>query len=257
VLYDAWLAARRRHPAIVVLTGDAGLGKTTLTNAFVSNCQLEGAVVARAQAYDAERELPFAILAELVRQLAMQRAIGSADPEALSELSRLTPEVCSQFPGVPQPTEWAAEIVPLRLADAFLKTIIAAAEESPVVLVVDDLHAADNASAAILHLVARKLPTARLLMILAARSGELRRSGTPGALASDPLIPVLRPLELEPLPDEAAARLVAAVREATQAGHPELPLLRILSAGRGNPLALELLTRESGLSPRSQDKTRS
>src|SRR5437879_2331538 len=82
-LYDAWLEVRRRTPRIMVVTGDPGVGKTTLTNAFVSTCQMEGAVVARAQAYDAERELPFAILAELIKQLTLQRAIGGADPEAL------------------------------------------------------------------------------------------------------------------------------------------------------------------------------
>src|SRR5256886_6598829 len=62
-LYDAWLEVRRRTPRIVVLIGDPGVGKTTLTNAFVSTCQMEGAAIARAQAYDAERELPFAVLA--------------------------------------------------------------------------------------------------------------------------------------------------------------------------------------------------
>src|SRR2546421_8484612 len=65
-LYDAWLEVRRRRPRIMVVTGDPGVGRTTLTNAFVSTCQMEGAVVARAQAYDAARELPFAILAELI-----------------------------------------------------------------------------------------------------------------------------------------------------------------------------------------------
>src|SRR5581483_11933641 len=122
-LYDAWSRVRRRHPCIFVLTGDAGIGKTTLTNAFMSSCQMEGAVVARAQAYDAERELPFAVLAELVRQLVAQRAIGSADPEALSEHSRISPDIFSVFPGVPKPQDWAAEAMPLRLADAFLKAI--------------------------------------------------------------------------------------------------------------------------------------
>src|SRR6266550_4051574 len=77
VLFDAWLEARRKSPRIVVVTSDPGVGKTTLVNAFASSCQMEGAVVARAQAYDAERELPFAVLGELVKQLATQRAIGS------------------------------------------------------------------------------------------------------------------------------------------------------------------------------------
>src|SRR5207248_1248913 len=77
-LYDAWLEVRRRTPRIVVLVGDPGVGKTTLTNAFVSTCQMEGAAIARAQAYDAERELPFAVLAELIKQLTLQREIGRA-----------------------------------------------------------------------------------------------------------------------------------------------------------------------------------
>src|SRR5713101_8372724 len=171
-LYDAWLAVRRREPRMVAILGDPGVGKTTLTNAFVSTCQMEGAVIARAQAYDAERELPFAVLAELVKQLTLQRAIGGADPEALSELTRVAPEVFTMFPGVPKPVEWAAEVIPLRLADCFLKAVQAATEESPLVLVVDDVHAADNATVAILHIVARKLPRTRLLVILTARAGR-------------------------------------------------------------------------------------
>ena len=80
-LYDAWLRVRRREPQIVVLLGDPGVGKTTLTNAFVSTCQMEGASIARAQAYEAERELPFGVLAELIKQLTLQRAIGARTPK--------------------------------------------------------------------------------------------------------------------------------------------------------------------------------
>src|SRR6185503_19263117 len=137
VLYDAWLEARRRLPRIVVVASDPGVGKTTLANAFASSCQMDGAVVVRAQAYDAERELPFAVLAELVKQLADQRVIGGADPEALSELTRISGEILRQFPGVPKPVEWAPELRPLRIADAFLKVITAAASDNPVLLVVD------------------------------------------------------------------------------------------------------------------------
>ena len=243
-LYDAWLEARRRTPRIIVLTGDPGVGKTTLTNAFLSTCQMEGAVVARAQAYDAERELPFAVLAELVKQLALQRAIGGADPEALAELTRVSPEIPRAFPGVPKPPDWSADVMPLRFADAFLKMVEAAAEESPLVVVVDDIHASDNASAAILHMVARKLPRTRLLLILTGRPSELRMAAAPAALVTDSTVEALRPLELEPLGPEAAARLVAAVATAGDASRGEPPTERILRASRGNPLAIELLTRE-------------
>ena len=243
-LYDAWLDVRRGAPRIVVLVGDPGVGKTTLTNAFVSTCQMEGAAIARAQAYDAERELPFAVLAELIKQLTLQRAIGGTDPEALSELTRVSPEIFSAFPGVPKPVEWAAEVIPLRLADGFLKAVEAGTEESPLVLVVDDIHAADNASAAILHIIARKLPHTRLLLILTARSNELRTVAAPSALASDSSIEAMRTLELEPFSATAAEQLVAAL--VTKAGGrvTDVPVPRILLAGNGNPLALELLTKE-------------
>jgi len=243
-LYDAWLDVRRGAPRIVVLVGDPGVGKTTLTNAFVSTCQMEGAAIARAQAYDAERELPFAVLAELIKQLTLQRAIGGTDPEALSELTRVSPEIFSAFPGVPKPVEWAAEVIPLRLADGFLKAVEAGTEESPLVLVVDDIHAADNASAAILHIIARKLPHTRLLLILTARSNELRTVAAPSALASDSSIEAMRTLELEPFSATAAEQLVAGL--VTKAGGrvADVPVPRILLAGNGNPLALELLTKE-------------
>src|SRR5262245_3709554 len=197
VLYDAWVEARRKSPRIVVVTGDPGVGKTTLVNAFAASCQMEGAVVARAQAYDAERELPFAVLGELVKQLATQRTIGSADPEALSELTRISSEILKAFPGVPKPVEWSPELMPLRIADALLKTVNAAAAESPVVLVIDDIHAADNASTAILHSVARKVSDSRILMILAGRTSELRLTEAPWLLASDQRIAGLRSLELD------------------------------------------------------------
>src|SRR5712692_265931 len=243
-LYDAWVDVRGGVPRMVVLTGDPGMGKTTLANAFASTCQMEGAVIARAQAYDAERELPFAVLAELVRQLTTQRAIGAAEPEALSELSRVSPEILQIFPGVPKPVDWSPEITPLRLADAFLKTVTAAAEESPLLLIVDDIHSADNATAAILHLVARKLGGTRVMVILTARPSELRVTAAPAALASDRSIAGMRALDLDPLPPEAGAALVARVLDGAGGGAAQPPTDRIVRASSGNPLALELLTKE-------------
>ncbi len=242
VLYDAWLEARRKSPRIVVVTSDPGVGKTTLVNAFASSCQMDGAVVARAQAYDAERELPFAVLGELVKQLATQRAIGGADPEALSELTRISSEILKAFPGVPKPVEWAPELMPLRIADALLKTVTAAAVDNPVLLVVDDIHAADNASTAILHSVARKLSDTRVLLVVTGRISELRFSGAPWAFTTDMSIESLCGLDLEVLSNDASERLINRLSSATARSAP--PVDRLMKSSGGNPLAIELLTRE-------------
>src|SRR3989442_12554901 len=240
VLRDACLEVRQRQPRVMVITGDPGLGKTTLTNTFAASCQMEGAVVARAQAYDAERDLPFAVLAELVKQLLQQRAIGGADPEALGELTRICGDVALAYPGVPKPLDWSPEVVPLRLADAFLKMVTAAAEESPGLLVVDDLHAADNPTVGILHVLARKMSAARALLVLTARTGGLRVTVAAASLASDQSIPALRQLELEPLGSAESSRMVMGLGQASS--RSAIPTDRLLKASRGNPFAIELLT---------------
>jgi DNA-binding SARP family transcriptional activator/tetratricopeptide (TPR) repeat protein len=242
LLSDAWHIVRRKSPRIIVVTSDPGVGKTTLVNAFAATCQMDGAVVARAQAYDAERDLPFSVLGELVKQLAMQRAIGGADPEALSELTRISSEIVRVFPGVPKPADWSPDLMPLRIADAFLKVITAASLDNPVLVVVDDVHAADNASTAILHSIARKLSEARVLLVLTGRRSELRLSGAPWALTSDTSISRMGTLDLDVLPSDAASMLIA--RFTSNAAIRKPPVERIMRAAGGNPLALELLTRE-------------
>jgi DNA-binding SARP family transcriptional activator/tetratricopeptide (TPR) repeat protein len=243
-LYDAWIDVRNNRPRVMVVLGDPGIGKTTLTNAFVSSCQMEGGIIARAQAYDAERELPYAVLAELVRQLTTQRSIGAAEPEALAELTRLCPDISTIFPGVPRPSEWPPEVVPLRLADAFTKAVTASADDIPVVLVVDDIHAADNASIAILHMLARKLTGLRVLMILTGRSGSLRRPSSAHALVTDGVIEGLGTVELDALSAESAAVLVARITARGVERWGDAPIEGIAHVGGGNPLALELLSRE-------------
>jgi DNA-binding SARP family transcriptional activator len=241
-LSDAWQHARRESPQIIVLTSDPGVGKTTLVNAFAASCQMEGAIIARAQAYDAERELPFAVLGELVKELADQGVIGGADPESLGELTRISPEIVKSFPGVPRPVDWSPELTPLRIADAFLKTIKAAAVDNPVILVVDDLHAADNASTAIIHSVARKITDTRVLIVLTARRSEMRLTRATWAFGSNVDIGSLQALDLQTLSDKSARHLVEMIHQTNQS--LALPVDRILKASGGNPLAIELLTHE-------------
>ena len=109
-------------------------------------------------------------------------------------------------------------------------------------LVVDDIHAADNASIAILHTVARKLAGVRVLMVLVGRINELRLSTAADALTSDEGLSGLITCQLDVLSNESAEMLVRTIGIASR--HSAPPVERILRAARGNPLAIELLTRE-------------
>jgi len=184
------------------------------------------------------------VVSELIRQLVTQRALAGADPEALSELSRIAPEILEAYPGVPKAAPSTPEVTSLRLSDAFLKAVTAASEETPLIVVVDDIHAADASSTAILHVASRKLSNARLLLVLTARRAELQTTDGPAALVSDGYLKWLQTIELEPLPAEMAEQVVRSHLGAGSEKHGTPPVARILHAANGNPLAIELLTRE-------------
>src|SRR5437899_5976182 len=118
--------------------------------------------------------------------------------------------------------------MPLRIADAFLKTVTAAAADTPVMLVVDDIHAADNASIAIIHTVARKLADVRVLIVLVGRISELRLSTAADALTSDEALSGLVTCQLDVLSNEAAEKLARQVRVTSDQINP--PVGRILKA---------------------------
>src|SRR3989454_1042541 len=104
--------------------------------------------------------------------------------------------------------------------------------------------ARDTASAATLARVARRLPRTGLRLILPGGPGGRGMAAARGGLVTDSTVEALGPLELEPLGPEAAVRLVAAVATGGDTSRGEPPTERILRASRGNPLAIELLTRE-------------
>ena len=63
--------------------------------------------------------------------------------------------------------------------------LTAMAEEHPVILVVDDLHYADDVSLAVLHLVMRRATNQSIMMLLLARPGELSQSPHASGLRTD------------------------------------------------------------------------
>ena len=74
---------------------------------------------------------------------------------------------------LPEPTESQGETARIRLTEAFHQMLTTIVEEHPVILVVDDLHLADEASLAVLHLVMRRAKGQTIMVLLIARPGEL------------------------------------------------------------------------------------
>src|SRR5258707_12838586 len=139
--------AQEGQPQAVLVTGEAGIGKTRLAREFVAWARAQGAGGVSGQAYEAGGRLPYQLLVEALRpRLEEENAPEDLlDGLWLAELSRILPEMRGRYPDLPAPTEdeLAAK---LRLFEAVARLLDALAQRAPLVLLLDDLHWVDGAS---------------------------------------------------------------------------------------------------------------
>jgi tetratricopeptide (TPR) repeat protein len=200
-LAGAWTAAAARRPSLLLVAGEAGIGKTRLIQEAAELARATGGLVAWTRCYQAERSLFLQPLTEAVRTavLALPPArLGVAAGDGAGTLAELVPEVRRLLD--PPPYQRApAELERRRFFEAVTGFFRGLAAQQPVLLVVDDLHQAGTSTLELLHFLARRLDRDRLLL------ATVRAEEAAEALAA--LADVARVLELGPLPPAAVAEL--------------------------------------------------
>lgn len=232
-LRSAWAIARSGRPAVVLVEGDAGSGKSRLTGDFARWVSTKGGTVLRARASEAGSRIPLAPIVELLHSVVDAPGVAGADPQWIGEVARLAPALAQRFPGVTtgQP---ATPIDRWRLFEGVAQLLIAAAEETPIAVFLDDLHWCDTDSCALLQFLVQRLDAAAVLWCATLTLGVGERDDTTvrleRALRSEATVLVLDPLEEDDvrllvqemghLPDPACAeRFAHRLHEAT-AGNP-------------------------------------
>jgi tetratricopeptide (TPR) repeat protein len=244
VLYEAWETVRRSERVHVVVLGDSGVGKTTLVDRFTAAASLEGAIVSRVQCYDIEREIPYSTVAGLVHGLIERpEALGTL-PEALAELSRIAPQLRHRFNAIPQPKDTQGETARIELTEALHQLLDALTESLPVILVVDDLHLADDASLAVLHLLLRRSLDQRTMLVLIARPGELALGSQAHLFREMAPRLAIQELEVHPLSEDDSSALLSELMVDTPVPPPKTVMKALLEAAAGYPMALELLAQD-------------
>ncbi|MGW4689167.1 ATP-binding protein [Streptomyces sp. NPDC004244] len=172
VLTDALGRAAGREPQALLVGGEAGVGKTRLTEEFLGEAARSGAVVAVGGCVEIGAEgLPFApfstALRTLHRLLPGELAAAAAGQE--DELARILPEL-GDTPRGPHDEESTA-----RLFELTARMLELLAADRTLVLVLEDLHWADTSTRHLLSYLFRTLTSGRLVLVATYRADDVHR----------------------------------------------------------------------------------
>ena len=144
------------QPQVVLLEGEAGIGKTCLAAAFLDWARAEGAVVLEGRAFKSYQRLSYQPLLDPLRTMLEQeldlRQLLSTT--WLAELSRLLPELRERYTDLHPPTVVEA-FDSSRFFEALARLLQAFAEQAPLLIFVDDLQWADAATLDVFQYLAR------------------------------------------------------------------------------------------------------
>ncbi len=204
-MLQVWRAvAAGGGPHVVMLRGEAGIGKTRLTEELLQWAARQGIATANARCYAAEGQLAYAPVTAWLRA----HPLAPLDDAWLAEVARLLPEVLAGRPDLPRPAALTEAWQRERLFEALARAIPGAGR--PLLLTLDDLQWCDPDTLEWLHFLVRFDRTARRLIAGAYRTEEVG-DGHPlvSLLQALRLTGQVTEVELGPL-DEAATRALAA-----------------------------------------------
>lgn len=207
----------RRQARVAVVTGEPGIGKTSLVAEITRQAQETNATVLTGEAFEAESGRPYGPWVEALRGI-RAAAIG---PSLSADLAPLLPHL---------EKESSEDHSRDRLYGGVVELLAALAHTAPpIVLAFEDMHWSDSATCELLHYVVRMSRHRPLLIILTAREGELPDNDfTTRMLAALRRDGVLEEILLGPLDESETNALVA--------GLPTDDTSRVFQQSAGNPL---------------------
>ena len=166
--------AQAGKSSIVVIHGEAGSGKSRLLRELTSDAQSEGAVVLTGRG--TEDKVPYAPWVELLREYVasvpsevLRRMVGG-NP---ADLARLVPDITVKLGTIPPTKSIGEQQDKIRLFETITQFLIAVSKERPLLVLLDDMEWADQASIDLLEYFVRSTGNLRILTICGYRTEEI------------------------------------------------------------------------------------
>ncbi len=182
-LHEAFVAALGGKRQFVCIPGEAGVGKTTLLNAFLQAVRRTSAArIGRGQCLESRGEMePYIAVLEALGRLCRE----PDGAEVVSLLYRRAPTWLAQMPWLASAPELAQlpqrnlGVTRDRMLREFAELVEELAFARPLILALDDLHWSDDSTLSLLELLARRDETAQLILIGTYRPAEATRARQP------------------------------------------------------------------------------
>ena len=231
VLRGRWAHTPAGEGGVVVLAGEAGMGKTRLAARFAAEAHAGGATVLHGR-IDEETVVPYQPFVEALRHYAAHAGELGGDLEALAPL---VPELggTAAEPGERENRRY-------RLFEAVAALLGGAARERPLLLVVEDLQWAGRPTLLLLRHVVRRLHGAPLLVLVTVRDAEAEPGGAPARMLAD--------LSREHVVERVALGGLAEAETAALVGDAALAR-RLQDRTAGNPFFIEEMLRSLAEAP--------
>ena len=232
------LQAAAEAGRLVVIEGEAGIGKSRLATELAQTARRAGATVLTARCHDDEAGLPYAPVVHLLRQALETGNAWSRDvpPQRLADAALLLPELAELRAGLPPALSLEGPAAQTRLLEGVASVLAAAASrgEGPGIVLIDDVHAADGGTLDLLGYLGRRLRDLPNLLVLTWRSEAVPPAHPLRRLAADLVregrATVVRPARLDESQVAELVRMAAPSASATELGR------RVYLESEGLPL---------------------
>ena len=228
------------HGALVMIGGEPGVGKTRLCQELMAEARQRGMTAMIGHCYEVEGAPPYIPFVEILEAAArmfpldaLRNALGDHAPE----VARLMPELRHVFPDIREPPQLPPEQERRYLFNGMREFIARSGRAQPLLLILDDLHWADDATMLLVQHVAQELHEMPVLVLATYRDVELNVA-RPLANALEQLVRQ-RLAQRHPLKRFSEAGVEAMLR-ALSGQEPPGPLVgAIYSETEGNPFFVE------------------
>ena len=226
--------------SVLLLGGEPGVGKTRLAEEVLAEGRQRGCLALTGRCYETEGTPPFIPWVEMIERSAaivptasFREALGDAAPE----VAKLVPELRRTFPDIPSPIELPPEQQRRYLFNSFLEFVKRGTQVTPQVMLIDDLHWADDSTLLLLQHVVQQVSEIPLLIVGTYRDVDLE--------VARPFAKVLEAFTRQRLAHKVSLRRLpeAGVSEMLKALSGQVPPTHLVTAifteTEGNPFFVE------------------